>query len=277
LPTKAPRAPRSHQHRPPCVADGYWEQGPLIFGRADMNPADVPVVINSFNQLTYLRTMLGQMDRLGVSKVYVLDQASTYAPLLDYLKEIERTVTVIRLRNNNGPHWLFTSGFSSLLPRYFIYTDPDIVFPETMPRSLVGDLMRVSKATNATKVGLALDISRPDDIKNARLQLSGREYTIPEWEQQFWSKPIRFSGFEVYEAPVDTTFALYNRARFDREIRRFQAGDVYYCMDMPGSYRLGGPYTSVHLPWMLDDPIPQDELEHYIAHRRRDVHAYLER
>ena len=242
-----------------------------------MNPADVPVIVNSFNQLTYLKMMLGQLRRLGIHKIYVLDQASTYPPLVEYLKEIERTVTVIRLGGNNGPHWLFTSGFSSILPRHFIYTDPDILFPEDMPRSLVGDLMRISRATNAAKVGLALDISKPDAIKNARLPLNGREYTIPEWEQQFLEKPIRFSGFEVYKAPVDTTFALYNRARFDREIRRFQAGDVYYCMEMPGSYRVGGRYTSVHVPWMLDDPISEEELAFYVAHRRREVHGYLDR
>lgn len=235
------------------------------------------MVVNSFNQLTYLRSMLTQLDRLGVHKIYVLDQASSYPPLLDYLKEIERKVTVIRLRENNGPHWLFTSGFSSILPRYFIYTDPDIVFPEDMPRSLIADMMRVSRATNATKVGLALDVSEPEKIKLVGLPIGGRDYTIPEWEAQFWKGPIKLGAFEIYKAPVDTTFALYNRVRFDKEIRRFQAGDQYYCMDMPGSYRLGGRYTSIHLPWMTADPIPQEELDHFVQTRRRGVHEYLDR
>lgn len=242
-----------------------------------MNPANVPVLVNSFNQLTYLRSMLAQLRRLGMTRVYVLDQASSYPPLLDFLKEIERHVTVIRLRDNNGPHWVFTSDFSTLLPEYFIYTDPDIRFPANMPRSLVADLLRIARATGATKVGLALDVSQPDQIKNAQLSIGGRTYTIPEWEAQFWAHRVRFAGYELYKAPVDTTFALYQRKRFDPEIKRFQVGDAYYCMEMPGSFRLGGKYTSVHLPWMLDDPISQEELDHYIATRKRDVHEYLER
>jgi hypothetical protein len=209
-----------------------------------------------------------------VQNLVVLDQASTYPPLLALLSEIEREVTVIRMRDNNGPHWMFTSGFSSILPEYFIYTDPDIRFPDDMPRSLVSDLMRVMTAARATKVGLALDISQPEKIKNAILPIGESVYSIPEWERQFWRRPIRFRGFEVYKAPVDTTFALYHRSRFDAFVRRFRAESVYYCMDMPGSYRLAGRYTSVHLPWMLDDPIPEEELAHYITNRR-NVHQYL--
>ncbi|MBW3616973.1 MAG: glycosyltransferase [Proteobacteria bacterium] len=239
-----------------------------------MDPSQVPVLINCFNQPTYLRMMLDQLSRLGCRNLVVVDQASTYPPLVRLLAEIEREVTVIRLRDNNGPHWLFTSGFSSMLPEYFIYTDPDIQFPADMPRSLIRDLMRVSRAASATKVGLALDISRPENIKRVGLPIGESVYTIPEWERQFWRRPIRFRGFEVYKAPVDTTFALYHRARFDEHVRNFRAENVYYCMDMPGSYRLAGRYTSIHLPWMLDDPIPEEELAHYVAHRR-NVHEYL--
>lgn len=239
-----------------------------------MNTSKIPIIINSFNQFTYLKMMVNQLQRLGRREIVILDQASSYPPLLDYLKEIERTTTVIRLRENNGPHWIFTSGFSSLLPQYFVYTDPDILFPADMPRSFISDMLRAARATAATKVGLALDISRPENIKNAALPLGGRIYTIPEWEQQFWRRPIRFRGLELYKAPVDTTFALYDRKRFDREIRKFRADDIYYCMDMPGSYRLAGRYTAVHLPWMLDDPIPEEELVYYIE-TRRNVHEYL--
>lgn len=238
-----------------------------------MDAHKVPVVVNSYNQPTYLRMMLTQLKRLGCRKLFVLDQGSTYPPLLDYLREIDKEVTVIRLRENHGPHWLFTSGMVSLLPEFFIYTDPDILFPATMPCSFVADMIRVARATRAAKVGLALDISRPDNIKQLHVTIGGAEYTIAEWERQFWRKPIRFRHFEVYKAPVDTTFALYNRDRFEPEIKKFQIGDAYYCMEMPASYRLAGPYTSVHMPWMLDDPIPLDELDYYAA-SRSNIHDY---
>lgn len=235
------------------------------------DPTRVPVIINSFNQLTYLKIMVEQLERIGCEELIVLDQASTYPPLLDYLDSIDRRVTVIRLRENNGPHWLFTSGLVPSLPDYFIYTDPDIRFPQDMPRTLITDMMRALRSLAAVKVGLALDISRP--VKNAILTIGGQQYTIPEWEQQFWSKEIRFNGLELYRAPVDTTFALYDRRRFQAEIRKFRIDGVYYCMDMPGSYRLAGRYTSTHLPWMQDDPVSPEELDFYVA-TRKVIHNY---
>jgi len=241
----------------------------------EMNPAKIPIIINSFNQLTYLRTMVTQLQRLGCEDIVVLDQASTHPPLLEYLASIETSVAVVRLSENNGPHWLFTSGFVSALPQWFVYTDPDILFPKSMPRSFLSDMLKVCKRNNAAKVGLALDISQPEKIKRAELPLGGRIYSIPEWERQFWQTRVPMLGLEVYRAPVDTTFALYNRLRFDPEIKKIRTTGVYHSMDMANSYRLAGRYTSVHLPWMLDDPIPEPELQWYIA-TRRNVHEYLE-
>ena len=248
--------------------------GPTSRTAAKVDTRRIPIIINSFNQFTYLKLMIDQLQRLGRTEIVVIDQASSYPPLLEYLDQIARTVTVVRLRQNNGPHWLFTSGFSALLPRYFVYTDPDILFPAAMPRSFIADMLRACRATGATKVGVALDISDPDNFKRAILQLQGKQWTFVEWERQFWEKPIRVKGLELYQAPVDTTFALYDRTRFDPEIKAFREEQVYYCMDMPGSYRLGGRYTSVHMPWMLDDPIPQEELDFYTS-TRRNVHEYL--
>jgi hypothetical protein len=239
----------------------------------ELDPADIPVLINSFNQPTYLRTMMGQLQALGCRRIIVLDQASTYAPLLDYLGEIEDAATVIRLRENHGPHWLFTSGLSLSLPDFFIYTDPDIVFPPDMPATVIADLLRAAVALDATKVGLALDISRPEAMKRANITIGGAQYTFATWEQQFWAEPVAVEELELYRAPVDTTFALYNRRRFDPLAEVFREQKLFDCMDTPGSYRLAGRYTSVHAPWMLDDPMPQEEHDFYCAHRA-NFHDY---
>lgn len=240
-------------------------------GRVD--PAKVPVVINSFNQPTYLRAMVDQLLALDSREILILDQASTYPPLIDYLKEVEQVATVIRLRENNGPHWLFTSGLSLTLPRFFIYTDPDIVFPADMPRTLVADLIRAAEFLEATKVGLALDISRPSEMKRANINIGGAEYTFHSWESQFWHDPVTLGEMELYRAPVDTTFALYDREQFDPLAREFRARKAFDCMDTPRSFRLAGRYTSVHVPWMVDDPIPAEELDFYCA-QRADFHDY---
>lgn len=238
--------------------------------------AEVPVLINSFNQPTYLRKMIEQLRAVEHGEIVVLDQCSTYPPLLDYLSEIEREVTVVRLRDNNGPHWLFTSGLSLTLPEFFVYTDPDILFPPDMPPTLIGDLMRAATFLQATKVGLALDISRPSDMKRANISIGGAEYSFAGWEQQFWERPLSLDDLELYRAPVDTTFALYSRARFDALAREFKRQQAFDCMDTPDSFRLGGRYTSVHLPWMVDDLLPREEFEFFVG-SRKNFHQYLDR
>ena len=48
---------------------------------------------------------------------------------------------------------------------------------------------------------------------------------------------------------------------------------MFDSMDTPSSFRLAGKYTSVHTPWMLDDPIPNEELQYYIA-QKTNIHDY---
>ena len=254
---------------PPAAA----APAPRPQGSAVMDPADVPVIVNSFNQLTYLRTMVEQLTALGRAHVMVIDQASTYPPLLAYLGEIERTVTVVRLRENHGPHWLFTSGFYDTLPPFFAYSDPDIAFPDHMPASFIADMMRAAEFLGATKIGLALDISRPAEMKHAGIVINGEQYTQESWEHQFWRHPLRLGELELYRAPVDTTVALYNRRAYDPHVRTYREQNIFDCMDTPDSYRLGGLYTATHTPWMTYDPIPQEELDYYCA-TRANVHDY---
>jgi glycosyltransferase involved in cell wall biosynthesis len=211
----------------------------------------VPIIVNSFNQLTYLRIMVEQLTALGCENLMVLDQASSYPPLLDYLAELESSFPVVRLKENHGPHWLFTSGLSMTLPDFFIYTDPDIRFPADMPRSFIADMLRAADFLDATKVGLALDVSRPAEMKPAILTIGGAEYTIASWEEQFWRDPVILDDLQLYRAPVDTTFAIYNRRAFDAQARIYRRDRLFDCMDTPRSYRLAGRYTVD--PHALDD------------------------
>ncbi|MGZ4257846.1 MAG: class I SAM-dependent methyltransferase, partial [Gaiellaceae bacterium] len=62
------------------------------------------------------------------------------------------------------------------------------------------------------------------------------------WESQFWERRL---APRVYDAQIDTTFALYRRPAphgFDRAVRT------------------GFPYVARHTPWYLDDhSLPEDE------------------
>jgi hypothetical protein len=110
-------------------------------------------------------------------------------------------------------------------------------------------------------------------MKRATINIGGADYTFASWESQFWRDPVALGDLQLYRAPVDTTFALYNRKHFDPLARAFARQKLFDCMDTPGSYRLAGPYTATHVPWMKDDPIPWEELDFYCTHRA-DFHGY---
>jgi glycosyltransferase involved in cell wall biosynthesis len=232
-----------------------------------------PIVINSFNQVTYLRNMVNQLFSRECYNIMIIDQSSTYAPLLDYLKEIESKVVVLRLSENLGPHWFFTSGFALKKPRYFVYTDPDIYFNKEMPHDFLCELISLSEHLDAVKIGLALDISSESDIINARLNIGGEVYTILAWEAQFWRSPLNLAKHEMYRAAVDTTFALYDRNVADQYLKEFYNSKRYGCMSTFSSYRIAGSYTATHMPWMRGNPLPPEEQAYYISHRR-NIHDY---
>ena len=70
---------------------------------------------------------------------------------------------------------------------------------------------------------------------------------VLNWEKQFWTREIEPG---VYDAPLDTTFALY-RPSASFTLR---------------ALRTGPPYVASHLPWYQDlDALPEDE-QYYMEH-----------
>ena len=51
----------------------------------------LPVVINSFNQYTYLKNLLGKLESDGFRNFMIVDNNSTYAPLLAYYDELNKS------------------------------------------------------------------------------------------------------------------------------------------------------------------------------------------
>ena len=82
----------------------------------------------------------------------------------------------------------------------------------------------------AQKAGFGIRIDDlPDHFKNKAMVIAH--------ESQFWAKPV---AEDVYEAQIDTTFALYRpfcKGKADRNQK---------------TYRTGGKYVIQHLPWYVD-------------------------
>ena len=150
-----------------------------------------------------LQRLIGWLQQAGYGNLYIIDNASTYPPLLEYLTWLQNgRATVMRLKKNAGPRVLWRQ---KLLDRLgieteYVYTDPDVVPSEECPHDLVGKLQSVLNDhpnVAAAGVGLRLD-DLPDTYAHKAAAIA--------WESQFWLRP---AGPGLFYAPIDTTFALY--------------------------------------------------------------------
>jgi GT2 family glycosyltransferase len=64
----------------------------------------VPLYIPTFNNPTYTFNFINQVAGLNFSKIIIMDNNSTYPPMITLLNELESKYEVIRLDENLGPH-----------------------------------------------------------------------------------------------------------------------------------------------------------------------------
>lgn len=223
-------------------------------------PQGVPFVLNSFNNPTYVKRAIEQVRKFNFSSIIIVDSGSTYGPMKELLRRVEREgVYVVRLRWNGGCHWLFQQDISvNAMPEVFAYSDPDVEFNPHLPVNFVDTLLEISRAYSVGKVGFALDISEPERMNPSTFLMPGNvSETIFEWESRFWGNPLKLEGCpDMYVAPIDTTFALYNR-------EYFRVGSFF------DAIRVAGDFTARHLPWYLESVVSTEELDFYLRRSRQ--------
>jgi hypothetical protein len=203
----------------------------------------IPIIINNFNRLDSMKKLIDSLEKRGYKNIFIIDNRSTYPPLLEYYKTCR--YTVFRLNQNIGMTALWKSDiYKRFRNDFFVYTDSDIVPIEECPDDFLLFFLNTLKKYNlAQKVGFSLKI---DDLPDC--------YAMKEdvifWEKQFFKR--KRDDF-LYWAPIDTTFALY-RPRGKRKHAR-------YNIEM---YRTAFPYMARHLPWYVDSENPDEENRYYI-------------
>lgn len=209
------------------------------------NWRDVPIFINARDRLGVMKRLIDWLLNAGCRKLIVLDNASTYPPLLEYYAALERDwrVKVIRLGKNFGFKALWLSGVleSLKIATPYVYTDPDVLPIEDCPKDFLTRLIELLDANHEVrKVGLGLvweDITFFGKERHKKIESNFYDGTKV--------------GENLYHAQVDTTLALYSNVR-------------HYSLRF--SLRTTGDLRIYHLPWYFDyDNLPADE-KYYIAH-----------
>lgn len=177
-------------------------------------------------------------------KIIIIDNGSSYLPLLKWYEEISEKVEII-YGKNEGHLALWATGLHKKLGDWFVYTDSDIELNENFPsnwKEIMFDLCHKHKK----KVALAIKIDDLPDHYRYKNQVKRNE-------GRWWLNEIERG---IFEADTDTTFFL---------IKNF--GDNQY-----QSVRIAHDNMICrHVPWYQDLEQLDDEEIYYLENLGKRV------
>ncbi len=201
-----------------------------------------PVIINVRDRLSALLDLLAWLEKVGQENIWLCDNASTYEPMVEFLRTTSHRVVFNEINLGHRGPWLSGLVTELGLDQPFIITDPDVVPCEECPTDALDVFHEtLQRYPDVDKVGFSL---RLDDLPE---HYAHRDDVIL-WESQFW-KTTHPSGF--FLAEIDTTFALYRAGEGHQNNR---------------ALRSKPPYVARHTPWYQDSSNPTDEQHYYVDH-----------
>ena len=204
-----------------------------------------PIYLTNMNRLTTTKKMVEDLFKLnGNAKINIIDNASTYPPLLEWYKEIKKDINIIYNSTNLGPWTFFYSGHFSNCPEdHYIYSDADLELNSNMPYNWQEIMLEyINKYQRKSSLALRIDdVSDDYEFKNK----------ILEHQNICWYE----SGEpDIYRAITDMTFSMDKKSN----------GYRYESM------RLGGKFMCRHIPWYVDLKNIDEEEKYYLEHINRD-------
>lgn len=210
----------------------------------------IPIIINNFNRLSFLKRLIASLEKRGYKNIYIIDNNSTYGPLLEYYKECP--YTIFRLNKNVGYKAIWeTDIYEKFKHSLYVYTDSDMEIDDSCPDDFMKHFIDIMKKHPlCQKVGFGIRIDNlPDCFKHKQ--------EVIKHESQFWNNEV---SENIFRAPIDTTFALY---------RPLCKGPADYFQE---TYRTGFPYVIKHLPWYMDSNNLNQEESYYINSTIQSTH-----
>lgn len=208
------------------------------------NPKLIPIIIINFNQLHYFKLLIESLQNRGYLNIIVIDNNSTYSPLLEYYNTIEMDVVIHRLETNDGHlvFWKQQDLVKKYTKGYYVVTDADIVPVTECPDNFLETFIKLlDNAYDRTKVGFSLRLSNLPAY-------NPQKKNIKDWESQFWKTKIHPLA---YKAEIDTTFALY-RPRYTYKKKNFTK-----------AWRTDFPLQAIHGGWYINPNDLTEEQRYY--------------
>jgi hypothetical protein len=209
------------------------------------------VVVPTFNNPTYTLNTVNFFSNRGFD-IVILDNNSSYTIMLDLLNTLSKDFIVFSDGNNNGPRYFYENkSIYQWLPNNFIATDPDLEFNEKLLNENILKLIDISEQYQLFKVGSALRMDiKENNFLDVPILVGGRKLTIREIELEYFKNVIGVTENNIiYSAPIDTTFAMYNK--------KYDQGFMSRCA------RIDGIYAVHHYGWFTNNRMTIEEAEYY--------------
>ncbi len=188
------------------------------------------------NLLTTVKTTVEFLKKDERIEVWILDNGSTYPPLLEWYKT--NPCNIHYFKRNAGAYCYWDGRENSFKnENFYIVTDGDCLY-EDIPNDWLDRMLTVLNGSNVNKVGFSLDIF---DLPDNKLKKDVLNYETQNWQN--------WDGWG-WQSKIDTTFALYRpNSKFKYE-----------------ATRLDKPYCIKHTPWYMDKISLSDEWKYYLDH-----------
>lgn len=194
----------------------------------------------------------------------IVDNNSSYPPLLDWFHEVQSDIRIVRHPENVGHRVAWLSGTIVYGNRhrrrfgsdYYVQTDYDLDLnncPLDVLDVLIGGYQKFkNRPPYVVKAGVGLEVNDiPPDAIFSDLVL--------EWERKFWMGRL---DDRFFNAGIDTTFAIYH---CDNPIDF--TDDNYH-----NAVRSDRPYVARHVPWYYTMDNLTDEIRYYYSHIKTLTH-----
>lgn len=130
-------------------------------------------------------------------QIIILDNGSTYPPLLEWYDKVQGIIEVRKLKNEG--HLAFWGiGMDKEVGEFFVYTDSDLELDENFPKDWKEQMLELIKSHKINKIALAIRIDDLPEHYRYRNQVKRNE-------GRWWLEEVEKG---VFKADTDTTFAL---------------------------------------------------------------------